>query len=161
LDPDKTLTKVIHDTGTANGMGFSRDEKSLFFSDSRKSNVSVFNYDRATGEISNRRIILQTLRSEGGSPDGLCVDSDDNIWVGLWDGSAILKIDQNGDELQRIDFPTRRITTLCFGGEDLTDIYVTSAGADDLEQNGQLAGALLHLNLEIKGKREYRSRFDD
>ncbi len=161
LNPDKTLTKVIHDTGTANGMGFSRDEKSLFFSDSRKSNVSVFNYDRATGEISNRRIILQTLRSEGGSPDGLCVDSDDNIWVGLWDGSAILKIDQNGDELQRIDFPTRRITTLCFGGEDLTDIYVTSAGADDLEQNGQLAGALLHLNLEIKGKREYRSRFDD
>ncbi|MBH31154.1 MAG: gluconolaconase [Candidatus Marinimicrobia bacterium] len=161
LDPDKSVTKVIQNTGTANGMGFSKDAKRLFFSDSKKSNITIFDYDKASGSLSNSRIILQTSRSEGGSPDGLCMDSDDNIWVGLWEGSAILQMDQNGKEMQRIQFPTSKITTLCFGGEDLRDIFITSAGADDLEQNGQLAGALFHLNLGIKGKTEYRSRFDN
>ena len=158
METDKTFTQVIENTGTANGMGFSKDEKRLFFCDSKKSNVSVFDYDKKTGEISNRKIILQTLRSDSGSPDGLCVDSSDNIWVGLWDGSSIVQIDQNGCELQRIKFPVRKITTLCFGEEDLTNIYINSAGGDDLQQNGQLAGALFHLRLGMKGKYEYRSR---
>ena len=113
-----------------------------------------------TLRISFLNIILQTLRSESGSPYGLCVDSDDNIWVGQWDGSSIAQIDQNGCELQRIKFPTRKITTLCFGGEDLTNIYINSAGGDDIQQNGQLAGALFHLSLGIKGKYEYRSRLE-
>ena len=160
MDTNKTFTQVIENTGTANGMGFSNNEKKLFFCDSKTSDVSVFDYDKTTGEISNRKIILQTLRSESGSPDGLCVDSEDNIWVGRWDGSSIAQIDQNGRELQRIKFPTRKITTLCFGGEDLTNIYINSAGGDDIQQNGQLAGALFHLRLGIKGKYEYRSRLE-
>ena len=160
MNTDKTFTKVINNTGTANGMAFSKNEKKLFFCDSKKSSVSVFDYEKKTGEISNRKILLQTLRSESGSSDGLCIDSNDNIWVGRWDGSSIVQIDQNGCELQKIQFPTKKITTLCFGGKYLNDIYINSAGGDDLHQNGQLAGSLFQLRLGIKGKYEYRSHFD-
>ena len=161
MNTDRTFTKVIKNTGTANGMAFSKNEKKLFFCDSKKSSVSVFDYEKKTGEISNRKIILQTLRSESGSSDGLCIDSNDNIWVGRWDGSSIVQIDQNGRELQKIQFPTKKITTLCFGGKYLNDIYINSAGGDDIQQNGQLAGSLFQLRLGIKGKYEYRSRFDN
>ena len=58
-------------------------------------------------------------------------------------------------------FPTKKITTLCFGGKYLNDIYINSAGGDDIQQNGQLAGSLFQLRLGIKGKYEYRSRFDN
>ncbi len=160
MDPSKRLTRVIENTGTANGMGFNNNETLLFFCDSKKSDVSVFDYDKQTGDISNQRRIYQTLRSKSGSPDGLCVDSDDNLWIGLWEGSSIVQIDQKGVELKKIKFPARKITTLCFGGEDLDDIYINSAGAEDLRLNNQSAGALFHLRLGIKGKYEYRSRFD-
>ena len=54
LDPDKSLRKVIYNTGTANGMGFSKNEEKLFFSDSKKSNVSIFDYEKETDRKSTR-----------------------------------------------------------------------------------------------------------
>jgi D-xylonolactonase len=57
-------------------------------------------------------------------------------------------------------FPARKIITLYFGEEELTNIYINSAGGDNLRQNGQLAGALFHLRLGMKGKCEYRYRLD-
>ena len=160
LDPDKSLRKVIYNTGTANGMGFSKNEEKLFFSDSKKSNVSVFDYEKETGAISNRKIIFQTLRLKYGSPDGLCLDTNDNLWIGLWDGSGIIQIDQKGALIQKIKFPAKKITTLCFGGTDLNDIYINSAGADDIEVNGKSAGALFNINIGVRGKNEYRSRLE-
>ncbi len=160
LDTNKSLRKVIYNTGTANGMGFSNNEEKLFFSDSKKSNVSIFDYEKETGELSNKKIIFQTLRSEYGSPDGLCLDNNDNLWIGLWDGSAIIQIDQKGDLIKKIKLPAKKITTLCFGGRELNDIYINSAGADNLDLNGKLAGALFHINIGIRGKKEYRSRFE-
>jgi len=160
LDPDKSLRKVIYNTGTANGMGFSKNEEKLFFSDSKKSNVSIFDYEKETGKISNRKIIFQTLRSKYGSPDGLCLDTNDNLWIGLWDGAGIIQIDQKGALMQKIKFPTKKITTLCFGGTDLNDIYINSAGADNIDLNGKLAGALFNINIGVRGKNEYRSRLE-
>jgi len=159
LDPDGAIHVMLEETGTANGMGFSNDLSKLYFNDSRKSTLSVFDYNRSTGAISNRKILLSTKREEEGSADGMIVDSEDCIWNARWAGYAVVRHDATGKELQKIPMPTRLNTTLCFGGEDLTDLYVITAGGNKPSENGEYAGALFKIETDVKGKLEFRSRF--
>jgi len=55
-------------------------------------------------------------------------------------------------------FPVPKVSCVTFGGEDYTDMYVTTASAGNRDKEGPLAGALFHLNLGIKGVPEFRSR---
>ncbi len=55
-------------------------------------------------------------------------------------------------------FPARKVSSVVFGGEDLTDIYVTTAGGQNKAEDGAGAGALFRLNLGIRGKAEFLSR---
>jgi D-xylonolactonase len=55
-------------------------------------------------------------------------------------------------------FPVKKVSCVTFGGDDLTDMYVTTAGSYDTAANGELAGALFRLNLGVKGRAEFRSR---
>ena len=54
--------------------------------------------------------------------------------------------------------PIRWVSCLTFGGDDCTDIYVTTAGGDHKDREGPSAGALYRLNLGIRGVPEFRSR---
>jgi len=157
IDPDGRLSVVVKDTGTANGMGFSPDLNHMYFCDSGDRTLSRFDYDRSSGDISNRAVLLETTGEEG-KPDGMTVDAEGCIWSARWNGARLVRIDSVGNELMRVPFPTRNVSCLAFGGRDLTDIYVTTAGAQDKQANGELAGALFHLNLGITGRPEFRSR---
>jgi sugar lactone lactonase YvrE len=159
LDPDGTITVVLENTETANGMGFSPDLKKMYFCDSRAASISVFDYDRDTGNLSGRRIIAQPNGDEG-RPDGLTVDAEGFIWSARWNGSRIVKMTPDGEAVEHILFPTKKVSCVTFGGDDLADMYVTTAGGYDTEANGELAGALFHLNIGVKGKPEFRSRSD-
>ena len=156
LDPDGTLTVVVEGTGTANGMGFAPGLKQMYFCDSRQRTLSVFDYDRASGAISNRRILLSPEGDEG-KPDGMTVDAEGCLWSARWDGARLVRLDPKGEELLRVDFPVRNVSCLAFGGADLTDIFVTTASAGNPAANGELSGSLFHLNLGIKGCPEFRS----
>jgi D-xylonolactonase len=156
LDPDGSLTVVVEDTGTANGMGFSPDLTRMYFCDSRERTLSVFDYDRETGAISNRRILLRPEGVEG-KPDGMTVDAEGRLWSARWDGARLVRLDSEGCELLRIDFPVRNVSCVTFGGPEYTDIFVTTASAGDPEANGELSGSLFHLNLGIHGSPEFRS----
>jgi D-xylonolactonase len=156
LDPDGALTVVVEDTGTANGMGFSPDLKRMYFCDSRQRSLSVFDYDRDTGAITNRRILVRPEGDEG-KPDGMTVDAEGRLWSARWDGACLVRLDREGGELLRIDFPVRNVSCLTFGGPEYTDIFITTASAGNPEANGELSGSLFHLNLGIKGRPEFRS----
>lgn len=157
LDPTGDITVVVDNTGTANGMGFSPDLTLLYFCDSHERTMSVFDYDRNTGNISNRRVILRTEGDEG-KPDGMTVDAHGFIWSARWDGHRLVKMTPDGKPLEQVRFPVKKVSCVTFGGDDLTDMYVTSAGSYDTKENGELAGALFHLNLGVKGRAEFRSR---
>jgi D-xylonolactonase len=156
LDPDGTLTVVVEDTGTANGMGFSPDLKRMYFCDSRKRTLSVFDYDRETGAIANRRVLVRPEGDEG-KPDGMTVDAEGRLWSARWDGARLVRLDSQGGALLRIDFPVRNVSCVTFGGPEYTDIFVTTASAGDPDANGELSGSLFHLNLGIRGCADFRS----
>lgn len=158
MDTDGSLTAVLNGVGLSNGMGFTVDQTAMYHTDSPARTIHKYDYDAETGELSNRRVFVRTPEDADGSiPDGMTVDAADCVWSARWDGSALYRYNPNGAEMARIGFPARKVSSAIFGGRDLTDIYVTTAGGDKPNE-GAGAGALFRLNAGARGKPEFLSR---
>jgi D-xylonolactonase len=157
LDPDGTLTCVLEGLGCPNGMGFTADLGRMYFTDSVPRQIYSFDYDRRTGALSNQEIFVQVPEGEG-TPDGLTVDADGNIWSARWDGGCLVQYSPQGQELQRIAFPARKVSSVTFGGDDYTDMYVTTAGGGRKAEEGPGAGCLFRLKTGAMGRPEFYSK---
>ncbi len=158
LDPDGSIRVVLEDAGLSNGMGFSADLATFYHTDTMRRTITRFDYDRASGDISNPQVIVHEQRPEYGKTDGMAVDADDNLWSARWDGYRLVQHAPDGSELRVVKFPTKKVSSLTFAGPDYTDMYVTTAGGHDTAENGETAGALYRINLGVKGKPAFRSR---
>ena len=157
LDTDGKLMLVLESIGCSNGMGFTPDFKGLYYTDSYAREIYLFDYNVDDGSLRNQRVFA-TLREPDGLPDGLTVDRNGRVWSAVWDGSALVRFDAEGQIDLRIHFPTRKITSLTFGGDDLRDIYVTSAGGNTKPEDGASAGALFQLRTGDQGTPEFFSK---
>jgi D-xylonolactonase len=157
LDPDGSLTTILDGIGISNGMGFTPNRKQMYYTDSAKGEIYLFDYDQASGNISNQRVFLKVQESEV-LPDGLTVDAEGYIWSARWNGSCVVRIAPDGAEDFRVSFPAKKVSSLTFGGKEFKDIYVTTAGGDNREEEGSGAGALFHLDLGVQGVPEFFSR---
>ena len=157
LDTDGTLTRLLEGIGCSNGMGFTLDGKQMYYTDSPKREIYLFDYNQETGAISNQRVFVR-VTGEGGDPDGMTVDSEGYIWSAHWDGNCLVRYAPDGSEERRLTFPAKKVSSVTFGGDDYTDIYVTTAGGYNKAEEGAGAGALFRLNLGIKGRPEFFSK---
>ena len=157
LDTDGTLTQILDGIGCSNGMGFTPDGKQLYYTDSGVKKIYLFDYDAASGEIANQRVFLDSGDQEG-VPDGMTVDAEGYIWTARWDGSCMSRYSPIGELDRRVEFPAKKVSCVTFGGEDYTDMYVTTAGGSNKVEEGDGAGALFRVNLGIKGVPEFFSR---
>jgi len=157
LDIDGTLKLVLDGIGCSNGMGFTPDLRRMYYTDSLKYEIYLFDYDQDTGSITGQRVFFKNPPEEG-LPDGMTVDAEGYIWSARWDGSCLVRLAPDGTEDRRIPFPAKKVSSVTFGGEDYKDIYVTTAGGDRKEENGPGAGALFRIDLGIKGVPEFLSR---
>jgi D-xylonolactonase len=157
LDTDGTFTVVLEGIGVSNGMGFTPDRTQMYYTDSRKREIYVFDYDRETGALTNQRVFVRTPEGEG-IPDGMTVDAEGHVWSARWDGGCLVRYAPDGSEERRINFPAKKVSCPSFGGPQYTDIYVTTAGGQNKATEGKGAGALFRLNLGIQGAAEFRSR---
>jgi len=138
-------------------MGFTPDRQQFYHTDSDRREIYLFDYDFASGTLSNRRVHITTPADQG-VPDGLTVDALGYIWSARWDGEHLFRYAPDGSEVLRIPFPVKKVTSVTFGGPEYTDIYVTTAGGDNRAVEGPGAGAVFHLNLGIKGMPEFLSK---
>lgn len=157
LDLDGTLTCVLEGIGCSNGMGLAPGLERLYYTDSAKREIYLFDYDRATGALSNQRLFVRTPEGEG-APDGMTVDAEGCVWTAKWDGGCLVRYTPDGREERRIAFPAKKVSSVTFGGPDYTDIYVTTAGGDNKGENGPGAGALFRVRAGVKGVPEFLSR---
>ncbi len=157
LDTDGSLHVLLEEIGCSNGLAFTPDGAKLCYTDSFAYTIYRFDYDLATGSLSNRQIHVQ-LTPEDGFPDGMTLDAQGRLWSALWDGYGLVRFDAEGAIAERISFPTKKVSSLTFGGNDYTDIYVTTAGGLSREEDGPFAGALFRLKSEIPGVPEFLSR---
>jgi len=167
LDPGGSLSAVVDDVDISNGMGFTPDRRRLYFTESAAHAIYRYDYDQATGELTNRETFVDTS-AEDGIPDGMTVDSEGYVWSARWDGGSVVRYDPTGREVARVDFPARKVSAITFGGPDYADAYVTTAlgpAAADGEDvatvrktEGSGAGALFRLATGVRGVPEFRSR---
>ncbi|EPQ60712.1 hypothetical protein GLOTRDRAFT_68587 [Gloeophyllum trabeum ATCC 11539] len=150
---------VVVDEGPftdSNGLGWSLDEKTMYFVDSLRNIIYAYDYD--DGLLSNRRVFIDALaqgQPENSFPDGLCIDSEGGIWSARWGGSRIVRYTKDGVEDMEIHFPTAlNVTACCFGGPNEDQLYVTTAhcgavGGDPSRQASYPdSGHLFVVNLE-------------
>ncbi len=144
--------------GTSNGIGWSLDNKTMYYTDSSRKTIYQYDFDAASGEIENRRVFLAAEEGDG-SPDGLCVDSEGCIWSAFFRGSAVIRFDPAGKEMERITVDAPHVTSCCFGGSDLMTLYITTARTGmnnkELEQFPS-AGDLFVYHSDVAGRREFQ-----
>ena len=156
IERDGSYRVLFDGIGISNGMGFSPDLRHLYFIDSYDRTISRFDYDRATGGLRNRRVLRQ-LGPDDGCPDGMTVDENGDLWVALVFASCVARFGPDGMEKQRITVPTSFITSLTFGGDDFSRMFVVSGKGDDREKFGPLAGATFALDAGVRGRPEFLS----
>uniref|UniRef100_UPI00358FFB56 regucalcin isoform X2 n=1 Tax=Myxine glutinosa TaxID=7769 RepID=UPI00358FFB56 len=155
LDVSGTVRRLLSPVDVSNGMGWSLDGRKLYYVDSLKYRVDAFDYDLTTGNIDNRQTVYQ-CEKEDAIPDGLCMDAGGKIWLACYNGGRVICIDPNsGQRLQVVKLPVDKTTSCCFGGLQLTDLYVTTAheGLDEAGLLQQpLSGGLFRVtDLGVKG----------
>ena len=125
---EENLRRLFGDVTISNGLGWTVDGTTMFYIDSPLHRVDIF--DVEDHEVKNRRTLVHFPESMG-SPDGMCVDANDNIWVAFWLGQAVRCFDgKDGKLLAEISCSAPRITSCAFGGENLDQLIITSASED-------------------------------
>ena len=149
VDPDGRWARMDSGFTVPNGLGFSPDDRRMYFTDTDRRTVYEYDFDLTDGAISARRPLL-VLDAREGKPDGLTVDAEGCLWVAVWDGWHVARYSPRGELLQRLRLPVPRPTSCCFGGARLQTLYVTSArvrlDAATLA-TAPLSGALFALDL--------------
>ena len=160
LNPEGTVDLLVEDIATSNGPCFSPDGRILYFADSTRQTIWVFDYDIATGTPRNRRVFAD-LRTLGTAPDGATVDAEGHLWSCLIRTGTIARFDPAGRIVAQFPFPVRYPTSLTFGGAGLDVLYVTSISKSvRFEDPAEDAGGLFAIEgLEIRGLPEPRCAF--
>lgn len=159
LDLDGTLSTVFDDIGLSNGMGFTADGRTMYHTDTNFRVIYRLDYDRTTGDVSNRTPLLHTPEDDG-VPDGMAVDTDGTMWSACWGGWGLLRYSAGGELLGRVEMPVSNVSSVTFGSPDYRTAFVTTAtgGKPRGDEVGELAGSLFTLNLDVQGKPTFRSR---
>ena len=157
MDTDGSITTVLEGVGLSNGIGFSPDQKQMYYTDSLARKIYIFDYDIDSGDVTNQRVFVETP-DDGSIPDGMTVDAEGYVWGARWDGSSLYRYNPDGEQVVQIQFPAKKISSVIFGGVDLTDMYVTTAGGGNKAEEGPGAGGLFRVNVGIQGKPEFLSR---
>ena len=156
LDPDGSRHTILREIGISNGLGWSPDRKTMYYTDSLRYIIYSFDYDLATGEIRNQRPFVQLPKDEQGIvPDGLCVDAEGCVWSAQWNGWQVVRYSPTGEVLQTVELPTQLVTSCCFGGPNLDQLFITTAWVDlsPAEREAQpLAGAVFTLKTTTQGQ---------
>lgn len=158
LDPDLSIHMMLDQVAISNGIVWSADQKTMYYIDTPTRQVSAFDYDLADGSIGNRRTAVH-IPKDLGWPDGMAIDAEDKLWVAIWGGACVARFDPNsGTMLSQINVPATQVTSCAFGGENLDDLYITTArkGLDKKSLIEQpLAGGLFKACPNVRGTRSF------
>jgi sugar lactone lactonase YvrE len=141
----------------SNGLAFSPDNATMYHADTTSHRISRYDFDVATGAVSNGRELRQFSMDKasgyGGRPDGAAIDSAGNYWVAMFEGGRIVKLSPTGEPLDEIALPVRCPTMVAFGGADLRTLYITTAGKRPAAELAQypLSGQVLAVRLPVAG----------
>ncbi|HYW22828.1 MAG TPA: SMP-30/gluconolactonase/LRE family protein [Terriglobales bacterium] len=151
LDERRRVERMVAGVGISNGLGWSGDDRLMYYIDTLEDRVDVFDFDLATGGIANRRPFA--VIDGPGHPDGMAVDAEGCLWVALWGGGRIARFLPDGTPAGGIEVPVAQVSSCCFGGPDLDEMFITTAW-QHLPPDGREphAGSLFHCRPGVAGQ---------
>jgi sugar lactone lactonase YvrE len=159
-DHDHQVTRKLSGVTISNGLCWSSSEREFYYTDTPTQALQVFGFDPDTGAISEPRVVTRFEPSVG-APDGMCIDAEDHLWVALWGGGRVQRIDpKTGKVVFEVLLPVTNVTSCAFGGEHLDELYITTAKVGSSErqlQNEPQSGCLFRARLPFRGV--YAKRF--
>nr|BAN21455.1 anterior fat body protein [Riptortus pedestris] len=127
---EKGTTKHFTDIGISNGLDWDIGKNKMYYIDSLNYTIDVLDYN-VDGTIGNRRVVFDLRKNNlPFYPDGMTIDTDGNLWVALYTGSRVIQINpESGNLLAQVQIPTSKVTSVTWGGKNLDELFITSAGA--------------------------------
>jgi sugar lactone lactonase YvrE len=147
------IETMFGDVTISNGIGWSPDERTMYYIDTAPGLISAFDLD-AQGEILSRRVLARLDVAQEGGPDGLCVDAEGAIWVAIWGGYEVRRYAPSGELLDRVAVSTAQPSCCAIGGTNGTTLYITTARenmSDELLATEPDAGRLFCVDVEVPG----------
>ncbi len=160
LEKNHHLRKVLTGISISNGLGWSPDNRTMYYIDTPTRKVAAFDYAIESGTIENRRTVVDfEAQQQPGKPDGMAIDAEGMLWVAHWGGSRLTRWNPStGALLETVTVPALQVSSCCFGGKNLEDLYITTA-RNNLDQKildaQPLTGALFKIMPGVKGLPTY------
>lgn len=146
LDPDRSLNHIDSGYSVANGPAISPDQDWLYHTDTPAGVVYRFSLD-ADG-VKNRQSFIR-FETGWGKPDGMTVDAEGHLWIAHWGGSRVSRFSPDGVLDSVIELPASQITNVCFAGDNLNRMFVTSAAVGVPHE--ECAGCLFEVAAGVRG----------
>ena len=151
LDNNLNLTEVDKNYYITNGPAFINSEN-FYHTDSGDKKIYKIKIDKKL-KIIKKKVFIKFKNKEG-SPDGMTLDKQNNLWTCHFGGACISVFNKTGKKIHKIDLPARNITNCTFGGSNNSELFVTSAkkslSKKDLRQF-KLSGSLFRIKTNVNG----------
>ncbi|WP_157934594.1 SMP-30/gluconolactonase/LRE family protein [Microvirga ossetica] len=148
LSADRSIKVLATGLVVANGIAWSLDGGTLYFSDSRASTIWVSDWDSTTGTIANRRIFASPT-AEQGRPDGAAMDEEGHYWSAGVSAGRLNRFAPDGNITETIDLPVQAPTMPAFGPAGSGLMFVTSHRR--IEEPTAMDGSIVVLNVGQRG----------
>ncbi|VUC20846.1 unnamed protein product [Clonostachys rosea] len=156
LDPDGQFHRILNGVTIGNGISWSEDEKIMYFTDTGDRSIFAYDFDKETGNISNKRVFF--LAEEGTGPDGHTRDEAGNFWIALWGSWKVIRVSPEGKITGEVHVPTRCPTAVAFAGED---IYITSESEHEPEkypESVKYSGSIFKCHVGTRGRPTFAAK---
>ncbi|WP_291999086.1 SMP-30/gluconolactonase/LRE family protein [Caldivirga sp.] len=156
IDHDLKVRRLLSGVMVSNGLTWSGDGSTMYYIDSPTRRIAIYNYDVKGGELMGLRDVID-LSSMQGNPDGMTIDSEGYLWVALWGGGRVIRVNPVNKTIAGSVAVNARYTSSCtFGGGDLSTLFISTAmGETPLEYEGYL----FRVDLKVSGVRQYTCNY--
>ena len=151
LDKDLNLIKVDKNYRITNGPAF-LDEYNFYHTDSPKKSIYKMKINKMNKIVSKK--IFKKFLPKDGSPDGMTLDKNKNLWVAHFHGACVSVFNKKAKLIHKIDLPAKNITNCTFGGKNNKEVFITSAtkGMNKADlQKFKFSGSLFSVKSNING----------
>jgi sugar lactone lactonase YvrE len=128
FDREGQLHKKIPRVTNSNGICWSADASLMYYIDTLTKKVMAYPFENETGNLGVPKVVIDTQSADvEGSPDGMAIDIDGNLWIAMCHGGAVIQVEtQTGKVVKKISFPCVETTACTFGGAHYDRLFVTT-----------------------------------
>lgn len=128
-DGDGRYTTMLTGVSVSNGIGWNTGATLMYYVDSAAHEISVFDYDLASGSIAGRRT-LAAVDPADGVPDGLCLDDAGYLWVAIWGCGQVRRYAPDGTQVAVVEVAARHASCCALGGPQGRHLFITTARSE-------------------------------